>query len=527
MPVLTDAPLDPPPGRNIPELTVGELSGALKRTIEDRFGFVRVRGEISNYRGPHASGHAYFCLKDEAARIDAVIWKSSFLRLKTKPQEGLEVVATGRVTTFPGKSTYQIVIESLEPAGLGALMALLETRRRALAAEGLFDDSRKRALPFLPRVIGIVTSPTGAVIRDILHRLADRFPVQVLVWPVRVQGDTAAGEIAAAIHGMNSIALPGVQSPDVLLIARGGGSLEDLWAFNEEIVVRAAAASRLPLISAIGHETDWTLLDHVADLRAPTPTGGAEKLVPVRVELLQRHADLAHRLQTGFLRGLEQRRATIRALVRATPSLESLVATPRQRLDGIDRSLGTVVKTGLDRRHLALGRLAHRLAEQAPLMRLAQRRHHLGGLDQRLRHGLDRMAERRQRILGQAGQRLGVVATGLQREMVRQASMLDRLDARLRGSFERQLSRRADELARWGHLLDTLGYRNVLARGFALVRGPDGHPLRSVGDVTPSALLDIEFADGHIDAIVGGPGRHQRARSAAQKPPTGQQGRLF
>src|SRR5450631_444593 len=284
------------PKTNALEVSVSELSAALKRTVEDRFGFVRVRGEISNYRGQHSSGHAYFCLKDPSARIDAVIWKGVFARLKTKPQEGLEVIATGKVTTYPGKSTYQIIVEALEPAGIGALMALIEERRRKLAAEGLFDEARKRPLPFLPASIGIITSPTGAVIRDMLHRIAERFPRHVLVWPVRVQGETAAAEIAAAIDGFNGLPEHGpLQRPDVIIVARGGGSLEDLWSFNEEIVVRAAARSHVPLIAAVGHETDWTLIDHAADLRAPTPTAAAELGVPVRVELVARVAQAGAR----------------------------------------------------------------------------------------------------------------------------------------------------------------------------------------------------------------------------------------
>ncbi|TXM88269.1 exodeoxyribonuclease VII large subunit, partial [Methylobacterium sp. WL122] len=262
---------------NQPEWSVGDLASALKRTLEDAFGHVRLRGEISGFRGQHGSGHAYFSLKDGNARIDAVVWKGTFNRLRQKPQEGLEVVATGKITTFPGKSSYQIVIESLEPAGVGAWMALLEERKRVLAAEGLFAAEHKRAIPFLPQVVGVVTSPTGAVIRDILHRLEDRFPRPVLVWPVRVQGDGAADEIAAAIRGFNALPPGGpIRKPDVLIVARGGGSIEDLWAFNEEAVVRAAFESRIPLISAVGHETDTTLIDFVSDRRAPTPTGAAE-----------------------------------------------------------------------------------------------------------------------------------------------------------------------------------------------------------------------------------------------------------
>ncbi|MBV9289137.1 MAG: exodeoxyribonuclease VII large subunit, partial [Hyphomicrobiales bacterium] len=317
---------------NAPEITVSELSNALKRAIEDRFGYVRVRGEISGYRGPHASGHAYFCLKDANARLDAVIWRTNFLRMRIKPQEGLEVVATGRLTTFPGKSSYQIVIEQLELAGLGALMALLEERRKKLAAEGLFDGARKRKTPYLPRVVGVVTSPDGAVIRDILHRLADRFPLRVVVWPVRVQGETSAAEVAQAIDGFNALPEDGrPPRPDVLIVARGGGSLEDLMGFNEEIVVRAAARSSIPLIAAVGHETDWTLIDHVADVRAPTPTAAAEFAVPVRADLVASLAELDARHRRAIQRFAERKRADLRALARALPSGEALLQTRRQR----------------------------------------------------------------------------------------------------------------------------------------------------------------------------------------------------
>src|SRR3982075_2998918 len=272
---------------NAPEFTVSELSSALKRTVEDAYGHVRVRGEISGFRGPHSSGHCYFALKEENAKIEAVIWKSAHYRMRFKPQEGLDVIATGRLTTFPGSSKYQLVIDTLEPAGIGALMKLLEERKKKLAAEALLDEALKQLLPFLPAVIGVVTSPTGAVIRDILHRLADRFPRRVLLWPVAVQGEGAAAQIAAAIHGFNRLAAGGpVSRPDLLIIARGGGSLEDLMPFNEEIVVRAAAASVIPLISAVGHETDTTLIDHASDRRAPTPTAAAEMAVPVRLDLM-------------------------------------------------------------------------------------------------------------------------------------------------------------------------------------------------------------------------------------------------
>ena len=308
--------------------------------MEDAYGHVRVRGEISGFRGPHSSGHCYFALKDENAKIEAVIWRSAHYRMRFKPQEGLEVIATGRLTTFPGKSTYQIVIESLEPAGIGALMALMEERKKRLNSEGLFAEARKQPLPWLPEVVGVVTSPTGAVIRDILHRLEDRFPRRVLVWPVKVQGEGSAEQIAAAIRGFNALSGGGrIPRPDVLIVARGGGSLEDLWSFNEEIVVRAAADSLIPLISAVGHETDITLIDFAADKRAPTPTAAAEIAVPVRSELVAEVASLARRLLVCWQRAQEGRRNELRAACRALPAAGEVLAIPRQRLDGATAAL--------------------------------------------------------------------------------------------------------------------------------------------------------------------------------------------
>src|SRR5262249_40683942 len=306
---------------------------ALKRTVEDAYGRVRVRGEISGFRGPHSSGHCYFALKDENAKIDAVIWKFNHARMRFKPQEGLEVIATGKLTTFPGKSSYQIVIDALEPAGVGALMALLEERKKKLAAEGLFAEQRKQLLPWLPEVIGVVTSPTGAVIRDILHRLQDRFPRRVLVWPVKVQGEGSAEQVAAAIRGFNALPEGGrIPRPDLLIVARGGGSLEDLWSFNEEIVVRAAADSMIPLISAVGHETDVTLIDFAADKRAPTPTAAAEMAVPVRSELFAEVDSLARRNRMCWQRAQEDRRSELRAAARAVPAASELLPIPPQRL---------------------------------------------------------------------------------------------------------------------------------------------------------------------------------------------------
>src|SRR4029450_610865 len=319
---------------NAPEFTVSELSSALKRTVEDAYGHVRVRGEISGFRGPHSSGHCYFALKDDSAKIEAVIWKTAHLRMRFKPQEGLEVIATGKLTTYPGSSKYQIVIEALEPAGIGALMALMEERKKKLAAEGLFDEARKQLLPWLPEVIGVVTSPPGAVIRAILHRLQDRFPRRVLVWPVKVQGEGSAEQVAAAIRGFNALPEGGrIPRPHLPTLPLRRGHRGDLWSFNEEIVVRAAAASMPPLISAVGHETDITLIDFAADKRAPTPTAAAEMAVPVRSELFAEVDSLARRNIMCWQRGQESRRNELRAAARALPSLSELLAIPRQRLD--------------------------------------------------------------------------------------------------------------------------------------------------------------------------------------------------
>ena len=368
---------------NLPELTVSELSAELKRTVEDNFSHVRLRGEVMGYRGPHASGHVYFSLKDAGARIDAIIWKGNFARLKFKPEEGREVVGTGNVTTYAGKSSYQIVIDSLEPAGAGALMALLEERKKKLKAEGLFDPERKKPLPYLPDVIGVVTSPTGAVIRDILHRLNDRFPRRVLVWPVRVQGETCAVEVAAAIEGFNALKQGGaLPRPDVLIVARGGGSLEDLWGFNEEIVARAAAASEIPLISAVGHETDFTLIDFVSDRRAPTPTAAAELAVPVRAELVAATASHAARLAGSLRRFFEQLRNEFRGLTRALPSLDAILAMPRQKLDALGERLPRALHANAHRHRVALTRAAGRLTPASLKSRIEHLRSRVGSLAQ-------------------------------------------------------------------------------------------------------------------------------------------------
>ncbi|MFA5956634.1 exodeoxyribonuclease VII large subunit [Hyphomicrobium sp.] len=450
---------DDRPGANAPEFSVSELSGAIKRALEEGFGYVRLKGEISGYRGPHASGHCYFALKDDKAKIEAVVWKGTFGRLRFKPEEGMEVIAQGKITTFPGSSKYQIVIEALEPAGAGALMALLEERKRKFAAEGLFDDERKKPRPFLPKVVGIITSPTGAVIRDMLHGFNERYPTRVLLWPVRVQGEGSAAEVAAAIRGFNALEAGGkIPRPDILIVARGGGSLEDLWGFNEEIVVRAAAESAIPLISAVGHETDWTLIDLVADARAPTPTKAAEWAVPKYSELIESVEKLMLRKRTAVRRALESARTHLKASARGLPKLQDLVALPRQRFDAADRRLSRALLANTRVHATRLARVSGRLTP-APILQ---------------KHS--RSAERLQVLERRAGR-----------------ALLNRIAV-----SRRVLDGKAD-------LLKSLGYQSVLSRGFALVRGETGQTIRHAASVVAGDVMNIEFSDGRIAATANGP----------------------
>jgi exodeoxyribonuclease VII large subunit len=505
---------DASPGTNAPEISVSELAQALKRTVEDRFGRVRVRGEISNYRGPHASGHAYFSLKDASARLDAVVWKGTLQRLRAPPQEGLEVVATGRITTFPGKSSYQIVIEAMEPAGVGALMALLDARRKQFDSEGLFDPGRKRPIPFLPRVIGVVTSPTGAVIRDILHRIRDRFPRRVIVWPVRVQGETSAAEVAGAIRGFNALPATGaIPRPDVLIVARGGGSLEDLWSFNEEIAVRAVADSQIPLIAAVGHETDWTLIDFAADLRAPTPTGAAEKAVPVRAELIESLASRGRRLSAATRRLMQDRRNRLTSLARVLPTPAILLATPRQRLDRAGERLVSGMRARQDAQRLRLARAASRLARHSPQAELARTGEKLRGLATRLSQGLSARTELARRENANASQRLASLRMRLGRAVVA------------------DLGERRAKLERLRRLGESLSHFAVLRRGFALVRDSRGALVRSKTQAQTGVALEVEVADGRFVVVVAEPGSEtvqNRPQKGGKSAKTGGgQGSLF
>jgi exodeoxyribonuclease VII large subunit len=490
---------------NAPEFTVSELSSALKRTVEDTYGHVRVRGEISGFRGPHSSGHCYFALKDESAKIEAVIWKGVHGRMRFKPQEGLEVIATGKLTTYPGSSKYQIVIEAIEPAGIGALMALMEERKRKLGAEGLFDEARKQLLPWLPEVIGVVTSPTGAVIRDILHRLEDRFPRRVLVWPVKVQGEGSAEQVAAAIRGFNALPEHGkIPRPDVLIVARGGGSLEDLWSFNEEIVVRAAAESMIPLISAVGHETDITLIDFAADKRAPTPTAAAEMAVPVRSELLIEVSTLARRVMVCWQRAQESRRNELRAAARALPAAGDLLAIPRQRLDGAAGALPRALKANTHAHFRRFASTSARLTMRVLRGQIAQATQRLTVSGERLMHSArSLLRHRRDRYLGLEIRLKTSKLSNAQAQrhiIARDRERAQRLAERARRALLTTLQRHDARVTHSGQLLAALSYRSVLTRGFALVRDDEGHPVHAAGSIGPGVHLSIEFADGRVGA---------------------------
>src|SRR3984957_11953694 len=446
---------------NLPELTVSELSTALKRTIEDAYGYVRVRGELGKV-SYHGNGHVYFDLKDERACIAGVIWRSTAPRIKLRLEAGLEVVITGRLTTYPGRSQYQIVVETLEPAGLGALMALLEERRKKFIAEGLFDEARKQLLPYLPTVIGVITSPTGAVIRDILHRLADRFPRHVLVWPVKVQGEGSAAEVAAAIEGFNALEEGGrLPRPNLIIVARGGGSLEDLWSFNEEVVVRAAAASMIPLVSAVGHETDVTLIDFAADRRAPTPTAAAEMAVPVRAELMVDVNSLAGRGLASWQRNQDARRNELRAAARALPDADEVLALPRQRLDHAAAGLARGLRANAQIHRVWFLRTAGRLNPHLLRSAVERRRERYTGIAHRLRASLTAS--------------IAASQTRIARQKERIATLAGRAERAVRGLMAARLAR----CERDGQLLAAFSYRGVLARGFTLVREAAGAPVRT------------------------------------------------
>ncbi|MEM6681194.1 MAG: exodeoxyribonuclease VII large subunit [Pseudomonadota bacterium] len=514
---------------NVAEYSVSELSGALKRSVEDQFGHVRVRGEISQFKRA-ASGHCYFRLKDENANLDAIIWRGVAGRLPLRPEDGLEVVATGKVTTYPARSSYQIVIESLIPAGKGALMALLEERKRKLSAAGLFAPERKQPLPFLPDVIGIITSPTGAVIRDMLHRLADRFPRHVLVWPVAVQGDAAAEQIAAAIDGFHHLPQH-IPTPDVLIVARGGGSLEDLWAFNEEIVVRAVAAATIPVISAVGHETDTTLIDFAADKRAPTPTAAAEMAVPVRDDLIYTVQTMAARQARGLSRRLQERVDKLSGLARGLPKPQEVLAQKEQRLDDVAARLNAAARLRFEQTQTHFKgvsarlhpRLIDRLSHQLELR--------LRDLHSRHSRSLNQVVSVKTQLLVSAARQLR--HRPISRNADKAQADIEAVFARLSRATSEALQQRRRGLESAQRMLLTLSYQATLQRGYAIVTDASGGVVRSVSSVPAGGEVSIELADGHIDATVSADTRRPAqpiqpaAKRRAKPAPPPEQGNLF
>ena len=487
---------------NQTEYTVTEISSSLKKTVEERFGYVRIRGEITGFRGPHSSGHCYFALKDDRARIEAVIWKGVANKLKHFPEEGLEVIASGKLTTYPGSSKYQVVIDNLEPAGAGALMALLQERKKKLETEGLFAPERKQLLPYMPRKIGVITSPTGAVIRDVLHRISDRFPLHVIVWPVRVQGETTGVEVSNAINGFNAMA----DKPDLIIVARGGGSIEDLWGFNDEIVVRAAADSDIPLISAVGHETDWTLIDLAADVRAPTPTGAAELAVPVKAELDATVASYKARLQSALTRQFEKARSQLLAAERGLASPDMLLAMPRRRLDEATGRLGRGLDMATRRKRTNYESIAGRLSHR--------------GLSASIARNHDR--------LDTLGRRANAAHINKVQSTTRHVMDLAR---RNQNAFENQVVRTKARYEQAHRLLGSLSYKSILERGYAVVRNAKDTPIASVDKIKSGDAFSVELRDGRISAVAAGAGSEPKSpapKKPVKKPEdTTSQGDLF
>ena len=490
-----------PAQSNIPEYTVSEISGAVRRTLEGGFGRVRVRGEITELK-KYPSGHIYLSLKDEGARMSAVVWKSAVPRLGMRPENGVEVIATGRITTYGERSSYQLVIDRLEYAGVGALLARIEALRTRLAAEGLFAAEAKRSLPLLPTVIGVVTSESGAVIQDIRTTIARRFPRRILLWPVPVQGEGAAARIAAAINGFDGLAFGGpIPRPDVLIVARGGGSLEDLMAFNEEIVVRAVARCRIPLISAVGHETDTTLIDHAADRRAPTPSAAAEMAVPVRADLVVGLARCHAQLIGNLHRWAGQRRLVMERFARGLPDLPMLLGQSRQRLDDRGERLENALPNLVLTRRSDLERIERRLPH--PRQAMQEGRARLDASAARLAAALPRFAERQRVGVAHCGQRLDAGLRHATSALRGQSSrVLARLSPAPMLAILRVRRTRADGV---GQHLEAVSPLGILKRGYVVVSDAKGHTLTEAGQVHPGQRLRLRFCDGVVGALAEAP----------------------
>ena len=482
-------------GINEPEFSVSEISNAIKRLIEEEFSYVRIRGEIGRVSLPR-SGHVYLDLKDEKSVIAGVIWKGVADKLMTKPEEGMEVIARGRVTTFGGQSKYQIIIDDLRPAGVGALMAMLEKRKKQFQAEGIFNQEHKKPLPFLPEIIGVITSPSGAVIKDILHRLSDRFPRKVTLWPVAVQGDNCAREVSRAIDGFNSLTVQNpLIAPDLIIVARGGGSIEDLWGFNEELVVRSAFKSTIPLISAIGHETDTTLLDYVADVRAPTPSAAAEMAVPVRHELLALIDANEARLSRALSQVLLNRSQRLLDISRSLPRVFGLLEGPTQRLDSISTRLPISLTSSVKLKKSRLFELSTGIKPTSLIMRLENSQSKFELQAKQLKTLLGYYIDLRKQTLGSLFSRIENLS--LKREILHEQKNLKDLSLRIRKAYEMSLTNLETKLQAIDRLRETLGYRETLNRGYAVIRSGD-NVITEKAKALYETNLSIEFRDGEL-----------------------------
>ena len=516
---------EPPHGDNAAPFSVSELSSALKRTVEERFGYVRLRGEISKVTR-HASGHVYLTLKDENASIDGVVWRGVVSRLDCQPEQGLEVIVTGKITTYPARSSYQIVIDSMEPAGVGALLAQLERLKAQMRGEGLFDPARKQPIPAIPAVIGVITSPTGAVIRDILHRIRDRWPCQVLVWPCVVQGDQAAKQVANAVRGFAALPEGGsIPRPDVLIVARGGGSIEDLWPFNDEALARTVAACPIPVISAVGHETDTTLIDFVSDRRAPTPTAAAEMATPVLSELRAQTADYERRLQRAAGRMVETRRGALVAAAGRLPSMADLFGRREQRLDVATARLSSGLNAHVAAHDRRLAAVAARLTPQTLLRPIRLQAERVEALDRRAVQALRAVLRDADRRLDGAARRLPSMDRPISQALVQ----LDALSWRALRALERLQSRQAERLDRAGRLMESLNPNGPLARGFARVHHADGRLVRSAAELASDEAVSLHFGDGTRNAVIDGglSPAHQAKSKPKPKSSSTDQGDLF
>ncbi len=498
---------------NQPELSITQISTLLKRTVEDAFGYVRIRGEVSSLKVVH-SGHVYFSLKDEKNTLAAVMWKGTATKIKFKPEDGMEVICTGKITTFGSQSKYQIVVETIEIAGEGALMALLEKRKQQFIKEGLFDATHKKPIPYLPLTIGVVTSPTGAVIRDILHRLRDRFPVHVLLWPVKVQGTTAKDEIAHAIKGFNTLPENGtIPRPELIIVARGGGSIEDLWAFNEECVVRATAASHIPVISAVGHETDTTLIDFVSDKRAPTPTAAAEMAVPVRSELILTVIDYEKRLISRLTQLMQEKQNFLEALSRGITSPMHLINTHTQHLDNWTERLQHSLPNFIDQKQKDFSHLSSRLTPHLILRDIDRKSEHLKGLARALPTPAQQIARLEQQ-LQHLGNRLDQHYT---QKIAQKEHALNVCDTRLSPALvTNKIATLQSQLDLQAKLLESYHYKKVLDRGYALIWDDDNNIITSAQTLNEKQQFTIEHADGKTQAAT----KQAIAKNSNPPPPT-------